>query len=99
MQPYSNLLGMKLSHAITTTCRAFGHTIWVVSMHPVAGFVQGMHSMSMAADDSLLWAGPSESAVLCFHKAHPQPLRRVGDETPQVGLLIGLIHVGDACQV
>lgn len=77
----------------------FGHTIWVVSMHPVAGLVQGVHSMAMAADDSLLGARPSEGAVLCLYKAHPQPLGCVGDEAPQVGLLVGLIHIGNACQV
>lgn len=75
------------------------HTIWVVSVHPVAGLVQCVHSMAMAADNSLLRACPSEGAVLCLHKAHPQALRCVGDEAPQVGQLVRFIHVSDACQV
>ena len=74
-------------------------TIRVVSMHPVAGLVQCVNSMAMAADDSLLRARPSKGAVLCLHKAHPQALRCIGDEAPQVGQLIRFIHVCDACQV
>ena len=66
-----------------SVCRV--HTVWVVSMHPVARLVQGVHSVAMAADDCLLGARPSEGAVLRLHKAHSQPLRCVGDEAPQVG--------------
>lgn len=74
-------------------------TIRVVSMHPVTRLVQCVNSMAMAADNSLLGARPSEGAVLCLHKAHPQALGRVGDEAPEVGQLIRFIHVCDACQV
>ena len=74
-------------------------TIWVISMHPVAGLVQCVDSMAMAADNSLLGARPSEGAVLCLHKAHPQALGRVGDEAPEIGQLIRFIHVGNARQV
>lgn len=53
----------------------------------------------MAANDSLLGARPSEGAMLSLHKADSQPLWCVGDEAPQVGQLIGLIHVSNACQI
>lgn len=53
----------------------------------------------MAADDSLLGARPSEGAVLSLHKVDPQSLWCVGDEAPQVGQLIGLVHVSNACQI
>ena len=75
------------------------HTVGIVSMHPVARLVQDVHSMAMAANDSLLRARPSEGAVLSLHKVDPQSLWCVGDEAPQVSLLIGLVHVSNACQV
>ena len=54
-------------------------------MHPVARLVQGVHSVAIAGDDSLLGPRPSEGAVLCSHKIDPQALRGLGDEGPHVG--------------
>ena len=75
------------------------HTVWVVSMDPVPRLVQGVHSVAMAADDSLLRPCPSEGAVLRPHKADSQALWCVRDEAPQVGCFVGLVHVSDAVQV
>lgn len=74
-------------------------TIWVVCMHPVATLVQGVYSMAMTADDSLLWPSPSECAVLCFHKADSQTLWCVCDEAPQVCCFVGLVHVSDSVEI
>ena len=68
-------------------------------MDPMTRLVQSVDSMAMAADDSLLRTGPSEGAVLCLHKAHPEPFWCVGYEAPEIGCLIGLIHVSNASQV
>lgn len=62
-------------------------------MNPVSRFVQSVHSMSIAGDDSLLRPRPSEGAVLSLHKVDSQALRCVGDEGPKVGSFIGFIHV------
>lgn len=61
------------------------HTVRIVGMHPVARLVQGVHSVAIAGDDSLLGPRPSEGAVLCSHKIDPQALRGLGDEGPHVG--------------